>query len=131
MVADIHARRKAPRQRAGIGVYGKQLTRRSRGRCELCEARKQVRLYELAPFPTEPEPDRLLMACGRCRRWLDTGDIEPMEAHFLSSAVWSQLGPVRLAAARLLLSCDHKDDPWLRDALDAADFDPSTGEFRI
>ena len=70
------------------------------------------------------------MACARCRRWLERGSIEPIEAHFLSTAVWSELGPVRLAAARLLLASDGLDDPWLIDALEAADVDPQTGEFR-
>ena len=52
-----------------------------------------------------------------------------LEAHFLSEAVWSDLAPVKLAAARLLLASDGLDDPWLRDALDAANVDPATGEF--
>lgn len=124
------ARRKAPKQRAAVGVLGKALTRRSRGRCELCGERHDVRLYELAPFPEEPDPDRVVMACERCRRWLDTEEIEPIQAHFLSSAVWSDVPPVKLAAARMLLAADFQEDPWLLDALEAADVDPVTREFR-
>ncbi len=70
------------------------------------------------------------MACSRCRRWMEQERIDPVEAHFLGSAVWSELPPVRLAAARLLLTREDLDDPWLADALDAADVDPGTGEFR-
>lgn len=123
--------RKRPKQRAAIGVLGKTLTRRSRGRCELCESRDGVRLYELVPFPEEPDPERVLMACERCRGWMEGEEVEVRDAHFLSQAVWSDLSPVKLAAARMLLTCDFRDDPWMADALDAANVDPSTGEYRV
>jgi hypothetical protein len=74
--------------------------------------------------------DRSLMACERCRRWLERGKVEAIEATFLSSAVWSTEPAVQLAAMRLLLLADDPESPWLRDALDAADVDPETGEFR-
>ncbi len=116
--------------RAQVGVLGKYLTRRSRGRCELCEGRAEVRPYELWPVPPEPDPDRTLMACARCRTWMDRDRIDPVEAHFLGTAVWSPLPAVRLAAARLLLSHEDPDDPWLREALEVADVDPATRELR-
>lgn len=122
--------RKKPKQRAQVGMLGKMLTRRSRGRCELCTGSVEVRPYELPPFPEDPDPDRTLMTCGRCREWLERDQIDPVQAHFLSEAVWAELAPVRLAAARLLIASDGLDDPWLLDALDAADVDPMTGEFR-
>jgi protein PhnA len=118
------------RQRAAVGALGKDLTRRSRGRCELCAAREDVRAFELPPFPEEPSLDRALHACGRCRRWLEGEEIAPLEARFLGEAVWSDVPPVRLAAARLLLRAGFDDDPWLVDALEAADVDPATGELR-
>lgn len=131
MLASHTMSRKKPRQRPQVGRLGKELTRRSRGRCELCDRREGVRAYELWPFPEAPELDRALMACERCRAWLETQVIDPVEAHFLHTAIWSELPAVRLAAARMLLANDGIDDPWLRDALDAADVDPDTGEFRV
>lgn len=122
--------KKRVKQRPQVGVLGKTLTRRSRGRCELCESREGVRPFELAPFPEEPEPERTLMACERCREWLECEQVNPIEAHFLGTAVWSDEPAVQLAAARLLLICDDPNSPWMRDALDAVDVDPSTGEFR-
>ncbi len=125
------ARKKKPKQRAQVGVLGKELTRRSRGRCELCDGRVDVRPYELPPFPTEPDPDRTLMACGRCRTWMETEAIDVVEAHFLSTAIWADLAPVKLAAARLLLATEDLEDPWLQDAIEASNVDPATGEFRV
>lgn len=118
------------KQRAQVGALGKHLTRRSRGRCELCDGREGVRPFELHPFPEEPDPDRTLMACQRCRSWLESSHIEPVEAHFLGGAVWSSVAPVRLAAARLLLSHEDHDDLWMHEALDVANVDPATLEFR-
>ncbi|MCB9665227.1 MAG: hypothetical protein H6732_14040 [Alphaproteobacteria bacterium] len=121
--------RRRVRQRAAVGVLGKALTRRAHGRCELCEGREGVRAWEIPPFPEEPDLDRALLACERCRAWLEGAPVEQVEAHFLGGAVWSAVPAVRLAAARLLLAVDFADDPWVRDALDAAGVDPQTGEF--
>ena len=122
-------KKKKPKQRAAIGVLGKALTRRSRGRCELCEGRDGVRPYELHPFPADPDPERTLMACNRCREWIERETIDPVEAHFLGGAVWSDHAPVRLAAARLLLCHEHSEHPWMSEALDASGIDPQTREF--
>ncbi len=118
------------KQRAAVGVLGKWVTRRSRGCCELCDGRDETRLFELGPFTPDPQPSRVLMACGRCREWLDGGTVEPEQAHFLRGAVWHELPAVRLAAGRMLLACEDPDYGWMRDALDTAGVDPRTGEFR-
>lgn len=70
------------------------------------------------------------MACARCRSWLEEGRIEPIEARFLAEAVWAELPPVRLAAARLLLTQEDPNDPWMQEALEVANVDPVTLEIR-
>lgn len=121
---------KRQKQRAAVGRLGKLLTRRSRGRCELCGSRDDVRGYELVPYADEPDPERALMACARCRAWLERGEADPVDAWFLSEAVWAEVAPVRLAAARMLLSIDDPGNPWIRETFEAAGVDPQTGEFR-
>ncbi len=121
--------RKRVKQRPQLGVLGKDLTRRSRGRCELCAGRDGVRPYELAPFPEEPTLERALMACERCRAWLEGGEIDPIQASFLNTAVWDDESAVKLAAARLLLRIDDPFNPGVQEALSAARIDPATGEF--
>lgn len=121
--------KKRPKQRPQAGLLGKTLTRRSKGKCELCESKDQPRPYELWPFPDMPDENRTILACQRCRSWLDGERFSPVHAHFLSQAIWSETAPVKLAAARLLLATDSIDDPWLQDALEAAQVDPHTLEF--
>lgn len=122
--------RKRIKQRAAVGRLGKLLTRRSRGRCELCGNREDVRPYELVPYPPEPEPERTLMACARCRQWLEGNETDAADAWFLSEAVWAEEPPVRLAAARMLLVLDDLENPWVRETFEKAGVDPETGEFR-
>lgn len=121
---------KRQKQRAAIGRLGKVLTRRSRGKCELCGSGDEVRGYELLPYAEDPDPERSLMGCSRCRLWLDKSVADPVDAWFLSEAVWSEVPPVRLAAARMLLCIDDPGNPWIRDTFEAAGVDPATGEFR-
>lgn len=120
--------RKRHKQRAAVGWLGKDLTRRSKGRCELCTSSDTVRPYELSPFPTTPTLERTLHACARCRRWLERSEVDPVEARFLQETIWSTEPAVRLAAARLLVVADFADEPWIRDSLEAIGFDPETGE---
>ena len=117
------------KQRPVAGVLGKALTRRSRGQCELCSSKQGVRVYELPPFSPEPDMDRSLMGCEKCRSWLEIGGVIHVESHFLETAIWSDTAAVRLAAARLALKCDESAYPWLRDALEVASIDPASGEY--
>ena len=122
--------RKFPKQRPQVGILGKDLTRRSRGRCELCLGRDEARALELHPFDKEPSMNRALMCCGRCRAWLEGSEMDVRDAQFLASAAWSPHAPVRLAAGRLLLEFRGVEQPWVGEALAAADVDSGTREFR-
>lgn len=119
---------KRVKQRALVGILGKDLTRRSRGLCELCGSRTEVRPWELTPFPEEPSLERALMACKRCRHWLGRDRPGCGEYHFLLEAVWHEEHAIRLAAARLLSRCEQKP-LWIDDAL--TDFDAEAREFAV
>lgn len=109
------------KQRAAIGILGKDLTRRSRGRCELCGGKGDVRGWEIPPFPEEPRMDRAVMTCGRCRAWLEGAPIEVVEARFLGTAVWHECEAVREAAGLLLRRIAASDEPWIHEAIDVLD----------
>lgn len=113
--------------RASVGALGKALTRRSRGRCELCASKDAPQPYEVWPLTKIPDMDHTLLACLRCRGWLDKGAIIPVEAHFLSRAVWSEVLAVRLASTQLLKCADFDDTPWVQDALANLVLDEESG----
>lgn len=117
------------KQRPLAGVLGKVLTRRSRGMCELCSSREQPLVFELPPFPPDPDPERSLMACARCRGWLEHRSEPDVEARCLESAIWSDETAVQMAAARLLVEMDHGQHPWARDALEFVEAHPSFSEW--
>jgi hypothetical protein len=102
--------------RAAVGRLGKDLTRRSRGACELCGGREEMLPCELLPLADEPDLDRTVLGCGRCRGWLAGLEIDAREARFLAVAVWSEVPAVHAAAAQLLVTID---EPWAADALEA------------
>ncbi len=116
------------KQRAAAGVLGKELTRRSSGRCELCASRDRPIVWEIPPFGAEPDCDRALLACTACREQLEGGPMEPIGCRHLSTAVWDERVPVRLAAARLLLRLDGPDHPQTQDVFESVGFDPVSGE---
>lgn len=99
---------------AEIGLLGKDLARRASQRCELCEGKDDLRVYDTAP-DEEPTLDTLALLCARCRG-LAEGKREPQETlRFLESAIWSP-HPGVASVARAALA--RVDAGWARMALE-------------
>ncbi len=84
--------------------FGKDLTRRAKSSCELCEASNQkLGVYEVPPVEEEPAFEQCLFICENCRKIL--GRIEDAgenELRFLNSAVWSEVPIVKALAVHIL-----------------------------
>ncbi|OUW17299.1 MAG: hypothetical protein CBD18_05090 [Opitutales bacterium TMED158] len=104
-----------------LSLFGKDLTRRSRSRCELCgSSGERLSIYEIAPVPKAPEFDRCLFLCAGCREPLDgKGSLAPERWRFLSEAIWSEVPAVQVMAARVLDALSRKER-WAVDALEEA-----------
>lgn len=103
---------------AALQGLGKNLSRRARSRCELCEEGGQrLQVTEVAGSPEEePSEDWALLLCDRCRALLadgPDGDLDTLR--FLTTAMWSEVQPAQVAAVRLLRGLDV---PWATEALD-------------
>ena len=110
--------------KAALAALGRSLARRARSRCELCETGGQALApWEVPPAPPDPDEDRCLFVCERCRRVLDGASLDPNEWRFLEGVVWSELPPVQVTAVRLLrrLAADGVD--WAADAVDGVVID--------
>jgi protein PhnA len=111
------------RDAAVSSLLGKDLSRRARARCELCEESTSLLIFEVPPIAEDPEIERALMICERCERAVEGGRQAPPpdELRFLTTAMWSPLLPCQLTAVRTLR---RLDTTWARDALDGLYLDP-------
>ncbi len=104
---------------AAFQALGKDLARRARSRCELCEQARSLQVLPVPP-PDEADLDAAILACEPCREWAGGGRIvEPSELRFLETAAWSEIAPVQIVAVRLLRRLvEEGDAPWAADVLD-------------
>ena len=106
------------RQRA-VSFFGKDLTRRSHSKCELCECSGQsLSVFELPPLRTEPEFERCLFLCGPCMDELGGAAInQPERWRSLNNTAWSEFPAVQAGAVLILrrLAGEHL---WARELMD-------------
>jgi protein PhnA len=110
---------------AEVNLLGKDLARRARSSCELCEIKGvPLAIYEVKPVPTLPDPAKCLMLCQVCREQVE--DLRRFRAgeqwRGLAEMVWSELPVVQVVAVRLL----RRMSPavaWAREALESIELD--------
>jgi len=103
-----------------VRSFGKELARAAKSRCELCEASGgRLEICELPPEPAEPDPERCLLLCERCRlEAAQPARFQPGE-HWrcLAGAAWSERPVVQALAVRLLRR-QAASQTWAREALE-------------
>lgn len=97
-----------------INLLGKDLARRAKRKCELCEEADELRPYDTAP-DDEPELDTLILMCARCRNIAGGAEADPRTLRFLETAVWNEHAHIAAKARELLSAVDAQ---WARDTLD-------------
>jgi protein PhnA len=104
-----------------LSLLGKELTRRSRAKCELCtESGVSLSLYEVPPAPKEPALDHVLHICQICSIQLEKPKkIEPNHWRILSETIWSEVPAAQVMAIRLLKHLSKKE-PWAQEILEGA-----------
>lgn len=110
---------------AELQLLGKDLARRARSTCELCEKNREgLRIVEVPPAPKSPDPGFCVLLCEECERAaLAPGKAEKGE-HWrcLAQSVWSEVPAVQVLAVRLLRALAETED-WARETLDAVFLD--------
>lgn len=112
---------------AVLSSFGKDLARRAKSRCELCEAPGvKLSIYEVPPVPREPDPAACALLCGEC---LEQADNPKRFAagerwRFLTRSLWSEVPAVQVLSLRLLRRQAGSQD-WAREALEDAWVDPA------
>ncbi len=112
-------------RQSALSLLGKDLSRRARSRCELCDASGvSLKIYEVAPVPDEPDFEHCVMTCDTCREQLENPKrMQPDHWRCLTKAICSEVPAVQVEALRILrkLSADHH---WASDALEYAYLEP-------
>ena len=112
-------------RQGALSLLGKDLARRAKSKCELCEASGvPLSIYEVEPVPGEPDYDRCLMLCETCKTQLDQPRrLETNHWRCLTKSIWSPIPAVQVVSLRLLKQLSEKQD-WAMEALEHAYVEP-------
>ena len=109
-----------------LSRFAKDLVRRSRSHCELCE-KNGVRLeaYELLPLPEEPMIDDCIFICDGCRKQINVPKkMIPSYWRSLNNAVWSEVPAVQVMSVRLLKRLANRGEIWAEELLEHVYLEP-------
>ncbi len=112
-----------------LSGFGKDLARRARSHCELCDASGvKLNIFEVAPIPAEPDYDTCILICDTCSEQLNYPKrIDPDHWRCLNKSMWSEVSIVQVAAIRMLRLLAVKHD-WAADLNDMAYLEPEVEE---
>jgi len=102
-----------------INTFGKNIGKRAGFKCELCENKKELKVWDYQPDQA-PDMDTLALLCQRCREWAAGRKADPQELRSIRNALWSNIPAVAEGAARVLARCK---EPWVREAIEESFID--------
>lgn len=112
-----------------VSSFGKELTRRAKSKCELCEATGvSLSVFEVPLVKEEPEVERCIFICDECRDKLERiKKAKENDFRFLTNSVWSEVDMVR-AVSIVLLKEMSKKYSWAEQVLEDLYIDEATEE---
>ncbi|MGL5176476.1 MAG: PhnA protein [Cetobacterium sp.] len=107
-----------------VSGFGKNLARRSKSKCELCETiGVKLSVFEVPPSKDEPDYDRCIFLCDSCIELLkNIKRSKENDFRFLSGAMWSETPIVKVTAIYILNSIKEKYS-WAEELLENAYLD--------
>jgi len=104
-----------------LSLLGKDLTSRSRAKCELCtESGVSLSIFEVPPAPKEPALDQVLHLCETCSSQLDKPkSMLPGHWRILSETIWSEIPAAQVMSVRVLKHL-AKSESWAQEILEDA-----------
>jgi hypothetical protein len=102
-----------------INGFGKTIGKRAGFKCEWCESKDDLRIWDYQP-EKDPEMGNLALLCQACRDWAEGKKPEPNELHAIRNALWSDIPAVAEGAARVMARCR---DSWVREAIEESFID--------
>ena len=102
-----------------ISTFGKAVGKRAGFKCEWCESKEDLRVWDYKP-DAAPNMDTLALLCQQCRNWADGRKASSDELRSIRNALWSNIPSVAEGAARVLSHCK---ETWAREAIEESFID--------
>jgi protein PhnA len=114
-----------------ISLLGKELVRRSKSKCELCEVSgAKLSAWEVAPIQNPPTADGCIFICEECRNQVENPKrLQPGRWRGLESVVWSEVPVVQVVAVRLLNKLGSSGEIWAREIGENLQLEPEVEEW--
>ena len=95
-----------------LNRFGKDLARRSKSHCELCDAHGvKLHIHEVPPVPSTPDFENCIFICDTCKDQIDKPKtIDINHWHCLHSSIWSEVKPVQVMACLMAKRISDKAD---------------------
>lgn len=109
-----------------LSRFAKDLVRRSRSHCELCERNGvSLEVYELPPHEDEPILDHCIFICEACQKQItQPKKMAPAHWRCLNNSLYSEVPAVQVMAFRMLRRLVQLDQHWAEELLEHAYLDP-------
>ena len=114
-----------------LNRFAKDLVRRSKSACEICETRDvPLSVFEVPPLPDIPHPEQCVLICETCQTSYQKPRLmNPDQLKVLNRTIWSEIPAVQVLAVRLLRRLAKDQEAWAQDLLDHMDLDQETAEW--
>ena len=102
-----------------ITTFGKAIGKRAGFKCEWCESKDDLRVWDYKP-DVPPDMETLALLCQQCRVWAEGRKASSNELRSIRNAIWSNVPAVAEGAARIVAQCK---EPWAREAIEESFID--------
>lgn len=114
-----------------LSRFAKNLVRRSRSHCELCDINgAKLGVYELLPLEETPHPDACIFICENCLKQITKPKtLDPNHWRCLNNALWSEIPAIQVMSFRILKRLTAKEIHWAEELLEHAYLDTEIEEW--
>ena len=105
-----------------ISRFTKDLVRRARSRCELCEkSGSKLEAFEVPPLEELPYADGCIFICEECKKQLSSPKhMIPSHWRCLNNALYSEVPAVQVMSYRILRRLQGLNEHWAEELLEHA-----------
>ena len=112
-------------RRQALSLFGKDLARRAKSKCELTQASGvPLVTYEIPPVPNDPDFERCLLISENVLAQLEQPrSLRPGEWRHLNEVIWSDIPAVQAMALRILRHLAPAE-PWAQNLIEESYLHP-------